>query len=117
MPLGLLSESLRVALSSRTACAETLLRFRGINRTTMKFSFALLFAAFFASIHAADKPNIIFILVDDGRCSNPSLPGVPASAMATSPGYLGCVLTPRSCGCSERRERQGEEVPKAGLHG
>jgi len=31
----------------------------------MKFSFALLFAAFFASIHAADKPNIIFILVDD----------------------------------------------------
>jgi arylsulfatase A-like enzyme len=31
----------------------------------MKFSFALLFTAFFASIHAADKPNIIFILVDD----------------------------------------------------
>lgn len=31
----------------------------------MKFSFALLFAAFFASLHAADKPNIIFILVDD----------------------------------------------------
>jgi arylsulfatase A-like enzyme len=31
----------------------------------MKFSFALLFATFFASLPAADKPNIIFILVDD----------------------------------------------------
>ncbi|GDY18646.1 N-acetylgalactosamine-6-sulfatase [Verrucomicrobiota bacterium] len=31
----------------------------------MKFSFALLFAALFASLHAADKPNIIFVLVDD----------------------------------------------------
>ena len=31
----------------------------------MKFFLLLLFAAFFASIHAADKPNIIFILVDD----------------------------------------------------
>ena len=31
----------------------------------MKLSFALLFATFFASLPAADKPNIIFILVDD----------------------------------------------------
>ena len=31
----------------------------------MKFPFALLIAAFFASLHAVDKPNIIFILVDD----------------------------------------------------
>jgi arylsulfatase A-like enzyme len=31
----------------------------------MKLFFALLFATFFASLPAADKPNIIFILVDD----------------------------------------------------
>ena len=31
----------------------------------MKLAFALLFATFFASLPAADKPNIIFILVDD----------------------------------------------------
>jgi len=31
----------------------------------MKLSFALIFATFFASLPAADKPNIIFILVDD----------------------------------------------------
>jgi arylsulfatase A-like enzyme len=75
----------------------------------MKFSFALLFAAFFASIHAADKPNIIFILADDAGIgdfspygckygSTPNIDRLATEGMKFTRAYSGsAVCAPSRC--------------------
>ncbi|MCX6889525.1 MAG: arylsulfatase [Verrucomicrobia bacterium] len=75
----------------------------------MKFSFALLFAAFFASIHAADKPNIIFILVDDAGIGDfspygckygvtPNIDRLASEGMKFTRAYSGsAVCAPSRC--------------------
>ncbi len=75
----------------------------------MKFSLALLCATFFASLHAADKPNIIFILADDAGIgdfspygckygSTPNIDRLATEGMKFTRAYSGsAVCAPSRC--------------------